>query len=62
VVIGKNEIKQYLIWDTAYTVQKLTDEVSPHGFSVKAVFDDVCGSPYTGEAETLCAVLEKGAE
>lgn len=59
VVVSKNEIKEYLIWDTSYTVKKLTDEVSPHGFKAKAVFDDVCGSPYTDKADTLCFVMKK---
>lgn len=62
VVVTKCSIKEYLLWDSAYTVQKLTDEVIPFGFAVKSVFDDVCGSPYTGEADTLCFILEKGGE
>ncbi|KWX74607.1 hypothetical protein AMQ84_19475 [Paenibacillus riograndensis] len=62
VIVGKDGLKEYLIWDTAYTVQKLTEEVSPFGFTVNGVFDDVCGSPYTGEADTLCFIMEKGAE
>jgi hypothetical protein len=62
VVITKKEMKEYLTWDTAYTVQKMTDEISPYGFKVKSVFDDVSGSPYTGEGEELCFVLERGAE
>lgn len=61
IVIKQDEVKEYLIWDTSYTIQKLTDEVSPFGFTVKGVFDDVCGSPYTGEADTICFVLEKSA-
>jgi SAM-dependent methyltransferase len=62
IVVTDGGINEYLIWDTAYTVQKLTDEVSPFGFKVNGVFDDVCGSPYTGAAETLCFVLESGVE
>lgn len=62
VVIKNDGIKEYLIWDTTYSIPKLTDEVLPFKFKVKGVFDDVCGSPYTGEAETLCFVLERGAE
>lgn len=62
VIIRNGEVKEYLIWDTVYTIQKLTDEVSPFGFKVKGVYDDVCGKPYTSEADTLCFVLEKGAK
>lgn len=32
VIVGKDGLKEYLIWDTAYTVQKLSDEVSPSDF------------------------------
>lgn len=60
VVVRNDGIKEYLTWDTAYTVPKLTDEVSSLGFGVKSVFDDVCGSPYTGEADTICFILERG--
>jgi len=60
IVITKDGVKEYLTWDTIYNVEKMTDEVSP--FKVKCVFDDVCGKPYTGEAETLCFVLEKAAD
>ena len=59
VIITSGGLKEYLIWDTAYTVQSLTDEISPAGFKVNSVYDDINGSPYTGEADTLCFVLEK---
>ncbi len=59
VVIRSDVIKEYLIWDTSYTIPKMTDEVSQHGFSVKSVFNDVGGSPYTSVADTICFVLER---
>lgn len=62
IIVTNDKIHEYLIWDTVYTKQTLTDEVSPFGFDVKGVFDDGCGSPYTGKAETLCFVLQRGAE
>jgi SAM-dependent methyltransferase len=62
VVITNSEIKNYLIWFTEYSIEKLSEEVSPFGFKIKNVFDDLWGSPYTGEAETLGFILEKGAE
>ena len=57
IIVTSNEIKRYLLWDTAYTVERLIDEISP--FKVKGVFDDVCGNGPCGESETLCFVLEK---
>lgn len=62
IVVTKDKINEYLLWDTAYTKQSLSNEVIPLGFHVKGAFDNICGSPYTGESETLCFVLERGAE
>jgi len=59
VIITSGSVKEYLIWFTEYSVEKLRDEASPIGFSIKGVYDDVCGSPYTGEGEEICFVLEK---
>ena len=56
IIITDSGIKEYLTWDTAFTAEKLAKEISP--FKVKGMYDDVCGNPYTGEAETLCFVLE----
>jgi SAM-dependent methyltransferase len=62
VVLTNSGIKEYLNWFTEYSIEKLREEVSPFGFKIKNVFDDVWGSPYTGKAETLGVVLERGAE
>ena len=62
IVIQSGGIKEYLIWDTAYSVESLTGEVSPFGFRVSGIFGDVCGGPYTDASETLCFVLKRGAE
>lgn len=62
IVVTGDAIKEYLVWDTAYTVQRLTDEVSQSGFKVGGVFDDVCGNPHTSESDTLCFVLKRGMQ
>lgn len=59
VVVTEDDIREYLIWDTAFTKEKLLDEVTPFGFKMYSIHDDVCGSPYTGEADTICLVLKK---
>lgn len=59
IIITANKMTEYLIWDTSYTKENLIDEVKPFEFRVKGLYDDVCGSLYTGESETLCIVLEK---
>ena len=60
VVITSSGVKEYLNWSSEYSVKKLRDEVFPFEFRVKNVFDNLWGSPYTGEAETLGFILEKG--
>ena len=62
VVITNSGIKEYLNWFTEYSIEKLREEISPFGFKVKNVFNDVWGSPHTGEAETLGFILERGVE
>ena len=60
IVITENGLHEYLIWDTVFTKHTLLNEVTPLGFQMHSIYDDVCGSPYTGEADTLCLVLKKG--
>lgn len=62
IVITNDSIHEYLTWDTAYTAQRLADELSPFGFEIQAMFDDVCGKPYTGTGNTLCFVAVKSQE
>ena len=57
IIITNNQVKRYLLWDTAYTVERLIDEISP--FKIKGVFNDVCGTMHSDESETLCFILEK---
>lgn len=59
VVITDNGLHGFLIWNSVFSKQTLTDEVLPFGFQTSSVFDDMCGSPYTGEASTLCVILKK---
>ncbi len=37
----------------------MLEEISGTGFVLKDVFDDVCGSAYTKDSETMCFVLVK---
>lgn len=59
VIATGHELHQYLIWNTVYTRDTLAGEVLPWGFQVDSAYDDSCGSPYTGEADTICVVLRK---
>ncbi|HHW30062.1 MAG TPA: class I SAM-dependent methyltransferase [Clostridiaceae bacterium] len=60
IVITENGLHEYLIWDTVFTKNTLLNEVTPFGFQMYGIYDDVCGSSYTGEADTICLILRKG--
>ena len=62
VIVTNNGVKRYINWFIEYSIEKLSSEVSPFGFRIKNVYDDVWGSPYTGEAETPGFILERGVE
>lgn len=59
IILTRDAVREYLLWNTAYTPQRLADELSPCGFQVKGVFDNVCGDRYTGETDTLCVAAYK---
>ncbi|MEK3901427.1 MULTISPECIES: class I SAM-dependent methyltransferase [unclassified Paenibacillus] len=60
VILTDHRLHHYLIWNTVFTQETLAEEVLPWGFQLDSVYDDSCGSPYTGGADTLCFVLRKG--
>lgn len=60
IVVKDQELRQYIIWDKVFNQASLANEVLSIGLQVNSIYDDICGSPYTGEADTLCLVLKKG--
>lgn len=59
VVLTPNKIIDHIIWDTVYSKDSLLEEVSTLKFTLISAFDDICGTPFTGEADTLCFMLKK---
>jgi hypothetical protein len=59
VVITERGVQEYLIWDTAFSGQSLTDEVLPFGFSLRGLYGDVFGNPCSEQSDSLCAVFMK---
>lgn len=59
VVVTEDDCKSYYIWNQVYSAETLAAELSAAGFSSVECFDDIAGSPYSGTAETLCAVAVK---
>ncbi len=62
VVLTRENLRRYHIWDTFYTPEELSAEVLPAGFRVLDYFGDAAGAPYHGESPTLCALLQKTEE
>lgn len=56
IIITENGVKDYIIWDTAYTPERLARELAPCGLEVKTVYGDVCGKEYSESSQTLCCV------
>ncbi|MGG0822423.1 class I SAM-dependent methyltransferase [Paenibacillus turicensis] len=59
IIVTKDEVHNHIIWNTVFDLDTLIPEVLPFGFQVNGKYDDICGSPFTGEADTLCLVLKK---
>ncbi len=56
IVQSEAKTSNYLIWNTMYDLESLTQEMLESGFTVKDTFDNVCGSPYTGDSDTICLI------
>ncbi len=59
IVVTENDVKEYIIWDTVYNKERLTEEIGAAGFSVKAMFGDVCGKVYSAQSDTVCCIATK---
>jgi len=59
IVVTPTDIREYIVWDTVYDAPALRDELSAVGFARCELFDDVMGQPYTGMADTMCALARK---
>ncbi len=56
VVLTKDGLREYLIWDTAFTKETLQAELESAGYSADAWYADVCGAPYREDSDTLCVI------
>ena len=59
IVLTADGATDYLLWDTVFSPESLADALTPWGFAVEGVYDDVCGGAYTGQKDTLCMVARK---
>lgn len=61
VVVTKDGIKDYIIWDTVYTSEALKAEMAAGGLTVRALYGDVCGKALDDDCDMLCCVAAKDA-
>ena len=57
LVITEDDCACFNIWNQIYSQQSFCQEVENSGFETAGIFDDVCGSPFTGRADVLCGVF-----
>lgn len=66
----KNTLDRYLvmtgdstdifnIWDQYYSKETFSGELCKSYFNARDFYDDICGRPFTGQAEGICGVFSK---
>lgn len=59
VVIEKEAVRCFNIWNTSFTKESLLEELQPYGVACVNCYSDVSGKPYEENSPTLCAVVKK---
>ncbi|MGM0386424.1 MAG: class I SAM-dependent methyltransferase [Actinomycetota bacterium] len=59
VVITRDVVRSYNIWNHCFTRESLVAETAAAGFRALEVFSDVSGAPYREESPTIAVLLEK---
>ena len=62
VIVTEDACQCYNNWNQIYTVESMEKELREAGFEDIVFFDDAAGRPYTGNADTICAVSVKRRE
>lgn len=56
LILTEEGLKDYNIWNQAFTVERLERELSQAGFETIEWYGDVAGAPHSEESPTICAV------
>ena len=59
VVLTDEAINCYNIWDHFFTREKLLSEIQTAGFNSYVLYDDVAGTEFSNQGETICGVFTK---
>lgn len=58
-VMTKEDIKNYYVWHTYFTLESIQTEVCIEGFSLVDYYSDVAGTPYHNHSDTIALIFEK---
>ncbi len=58
-IVERDRIRTVYNWLQYYSVESLTAEFHEHGLDIIEVYDDVAGSPFTGEAKEFAVISRK---
>lgn len=59
IIITEDDCECYNVWNQIYSKETLAEELRKAGFLMVDIFDDVKGTDFTGNAETMCGVFRK---
>ncbi len=59
IVLTKDTINCYNIWDHYFTKEKLISEIQPIGFHTLEFYGDIAGQEFSDTGETICGVFTK---
>ena len=60
IVEADGEDREYLVWDTCYSPERLSTELASCGFSCREIYCNVCGADYSGERVIQSACQKSG--
>lgn len=58
-IITSNSNKEYLIWDTCYSIERIRKELEHCDFEIESYYGDVSGIEYQDNSETMCIIARK---
>ncbi len=58
LIITDNDCECFNIWNQIYSQKTFTEELEQAGFTRIGIYDDVKGTNFTGQAETICGIFK----
>lgn len=58
IIITENDCECFNIWNQIYSPNTFTEELKLAGFKIIDIYDDVKGTHFTGQSETICGIFK----